>query len=77
MIMYPLSELMKRVDCRYTLVIVAAKRARMLTEHKQVSPLDNFDPEDNSQPVSYTHLDVYKRQFQASIPFLPILWRKW
>ena len=49
MIMYPLSELMKRVDCRYTLVIVAAKRARMLTEHKQVSPLDNFDPEDNSQ----------------------------
>ena len=56
MIMYPLSELMKRVDCRYTLVIVAAKRARMLTEHKQVSPLDNFDPEDNS-PVSYTHLN--------------------
>jgi DNA-directed RNA polymerase subunit omega len=49
MIMYPLSELMKRVDCRYTLVIVAAKRARMLTEHKQVSPLDDFDPEDNSQ----------------------------
>ncbi len=49
MIMYPLSELMKRVDCRYTLVIVVAKRARMLTEHKQVSPLDEYDPEDNSQ----------------------------
>lgn len=46
MIQYPLADLMRKVDCRYTLVILVAKRARMLTEHKQVSPLDEYDPED-------------------------------
>ena len=45
MIQYPIADLMKKADCRYTLVIVVAKRARMLTEHKQVSPLDEYDPE--------------------------------
>jgi len=30
-----LDELMKRVDSRYTLVVVAAKRARLLTEAEE------------------------------------------
>lgn len=32
MIYPPMSKLLKKVDSRYTLVIVAAKRARMLTD---------------------------------------------
>lgn len=30
-----LDDLMKKADSRYTLVVTAAKRARMLTEHAQ------------------------------------------
>ncbi len=32
MIYPPLSSLLKKVDCRYTLVVAAAKRARQLSE---------------------------------------------
>ena len=31
----PLNELMEKVDCRYTLVVEVAKRARQLVDHAQ------------------------------------------
>jgi len=46
MIEYPLADLMQKADCRYTLCVMVSKRARMLTENKQVSSLDDYDPED-------------------------------
>jgi len=59
MIEYPLSDLMQKADCRYTLVILVSKRARMLTENKQVSPLDKYDAEDiGTKPVEVAVREV-------------------
>lgn len=38
-----LDELMKKVDSRYTLVVVAAKRARALTERTNEKPDKAYD----------------------------------
>lgn len=49
-----LDELMKKVDSRYTLVVVAAKRARQLTEDEGVKVAD----EKVRKPVSVALLEV-------------------
>ncbi len=38
-----LDQLMQKVDSRYTLVVVAAKRARQLTEKKENQREENID----------------------------------
>ena len=67
MIYPPINELLKTVDCRYTLVVETAKRARQLvsgdpqlTEEQFIKPVSIAIQE--IYAVSYTHLDVYKRQ---------------
>jgi DNA-directed RNA polymerase subunit omega len=40
---YTLDELMQKVDSRYTLVVVAAKRARKLTEKKDNGGNNGFN----------------------------------
>ncbi len=37
MINPPLNEMMQRVDCRYSLVTVVAKRARQIVEHPDLA----------------------------------------
>ncbi|MBA1333783.1 MAG: DNA-directed RNA polymerase omega subunit [Firmicutes bacterium] len=46
--LYPsMKSLLKKVDSRYTLVVLAAKRARQLTENS-----DRFDEMENKKPVT-------------------------
>lgn len=49
----PLNKIMKKVDCRYTLVSVVAKRARQIVER----PEDAFDAA--FKPVSAAVDDLY------------------
>ena len=52
----------EKIGNRFDLVLVAARRARQM----QVGGKDPLVPEENDKTtviaVSYTHLDVYKRQ---------------
>lgn len=47
MIYPPLNELMEKVDCRYTLVVETAKRARQLVE--RMTPLTEYP---SNKPVT-------------------------
>lgn len=51
----PIGELLKRVDCRYTLAVEAAKRARQLIEGEQ--PL--FDTKEN-KPLSIAIEEIHR-----------------
>jgi len=55
MIEPPIGELLKRVDCRYTLAVEAAKRARQLIEGEQ--PL--FDSKEN-KPLSIAIEEIHR-----------------
>ena len=54
------------IESRYSIVMAAADRAREIIESRSIEEkiakqLKN-DPTATPEPVSYTHLDVYKRQ---------------
>lgn len=51
----PINELMDKVDCRYTLVVLAAKRARQLVAGD--APL--VEVEENAKPVSKAVREIY------------------
>ena len=51
----PINELMEKVDCRYTLVVLAAKRARQLVAGD--APLVEVD--ENAKPVSKAVREIY------------------
>ncbi len=51
----PINELMDKVDCRYTLVVLAAKRARQLVAGD--APLVEMD--ENAKPVSKAVREIY------------------
>ncbi len=51
----PINELMDKVDCRYTLVVLAAKRARQLVAGD--APLVEVD--ENAKPVSKAVREIY------------------
>ncbi len=51
----PIGELLKRVDCRYTLAVEAAKRARQLIDGEQ--PL--FDTKEN-KPLSIAIEEIHR-----------------
>ena len=51
----PSNELMDKVDCRYTLVVLAAKRARQLVAGD--APLVEMD--ENAKPVSKAVREIY------------------
>jgi len=52
-----LDELMEKVDSRYTLVVVASKRARMLTEEAGVDGSDIVD-----KPVTTALKEIIKNK---------------
>ena len=54
MIYPPVDELLKKVDCRYTLVVETAKRARQLVEGAP-SLVDT----ENKKPVSVAVREIY------------------
>ncbi len=62
----PLNDLMKKVDCRYTLVVEVSKRARQLIDNAQ--PLVECE---SDKPVSIAVLEVlndkikYTRNFEG------------
>ena len=43
MIEPPIGELLKKVDCRYTLAVMASKRARQLIGSDKTQPLININ----------------------------------
>lgn len=51
----PIGDLLKRVDCRYTLAVEAAKRARQLIDGEQ--PL--FDTKEN-KPLSIAIEEIHR-----------------
>ena len=51
----PIHELRDKVDCRYTLVVLAAKRARQLVAGD--APLVEMD--ENAKPVSKAVREIY------------------
>jgi len=60
----PIGELLKKVDCRYTLAVEASKRAREiiagslpLIETKETKPLSIAIEEINRSLISYTRND--------------------
>lgn len=55
MIEPPIGELLKRVDCRYTLAVEAAKRARQLIDGEQ--PL--FESKEN-KPLSIAIEEIHR-----------------
>ncbi|MDR1778552.1 MAG: DNA-directed RNA polymerase subunit omega [Clostridiales Family XIII bacterium] len=62
MLLYPsINEIRKRADSRYTLVILAAKRARDLIDGKpHLVPIDSEEPEtDRLIPVSAAAEEIY------------------
>ena len=55
--MYPgVSELKDKVDCRYTLVVESAKRARQLVDGAE--PLTEYQ---EANPVSQAAKEIYQR----------------
>lgn len=58
-----LDELMDRVDSRYTLVVVAAKRARMITEIALQQDQDD-ETKKFSKPVSSALLEMAQGKIQ-------------
>ena len=57
----PIGELLKKVDCRYTLAVEAAKRAREiiggaapLIDTKETKPLSNASEEINRGLITYS-----------------------
>lgn len=62
--MYPgVSELKEKADCRYTLVVESAKRARQLVDGAQ--PLtENPDP----NPVSQANKEIYEDKITYIAP---------
>jgi len=70
MIEPPIGELLEKVDCRYTLAVIASKRAREIVagaqpmiDSKETKPLSIAIEEISRGLVSYTRdlLDVEKR----------------
>ena len=53
----PMNELLEKVDCRYTLVVMAAKRARQLVAGD--APLIETKEEDK-KPVSLAVEEIYE-----------------
>ena len=56
----PLNELMAKVDCRYTLVVEAAKRARELVDHAQ--PLIKTQ---SNKPVTIAIEEIYAGKIRS------------
>ncbi len=63
MINPPLTNLMKKVDCRYSLVIMASKRARQLMDG--ASPLIEGHEE---KPVTQAVLELYNDKLRVEYP---------
>ena len=57
----PSNELLKKVDCRYSLVIMASKRARQLVDGS--TPMIECDA--NEKPVSIATMEIFEDKVHA------------
>jgi len=60
----PMNDLIKKVDCRYSLVVMVSKRARQLVAGS--TPMVNAAP--NDKPVSIATCEVFEDKVQADSP---------
>jgi DNA-directed RNA polymerase subunit omega len=58
----PINELLKDTDCRYTLVVQTARRARQIVDKAPV--LTNFD---SNQPVTLAVHEIYEKKIKFSM----------
>ena len=57
----PTNELLKKVDCRYSLVVMASKRARQLVAGS--TPMVTVAP--NEKPVSIATMEIFEDKVRS------------
>ena len=62
MIEPPIGELLEKVDCRYTLAVEAAKRARELIDTRETNPLVIAIEEINRGMITYSRTEEEKEE---------------
>jgi DNA-directed RNA polymerase subunit omega len=60
----PSNELLKKVDCRYSLVVMVSKRARQLVAGS--TPMVPAEP--NDKPVSIATMEVFEDKVHSESP---------
>ena len=69
MIEPPISELHQKVDCRYTLAVMASKRARQLIGSDKTQPLINVNENKDlreAKPLSVAIEEIYRGRITYS-----------
>ena len=69
MIEPPIGELLKKVDCRYTLAVMASKRARQLIGSDKTQPLININEDKDlrdAKPLSIAFEEFYRGRITYS-----------
>lgn len=69
MIEPPIGELLQKVDCRYTLAVMASKRARQLIGSDKTQPLINVNENKDlreAKPLSVAIEEIYRGRITYS-----------